>query len=132
MSLLRKHLEDLVNHEIIVVMEDDRTYKGQLTEFDEEWLLLHDVTEGTTQNLRGWEEPAVNAGIVEKYITVRGIISQEKDRTQIIRLKDVLINIHQVLRIWPLRPEYLDKPEHIHIEGSGTATRSSPPRRPGL
>jgi hypothetical protein len=28
----------------------------------------------------------------------------------------VLINITQVLRIWPLRPEYLAKPEHIHVE----------------
>lgn len=119
MPVLTKHLKDLVGNEIIVVMEDDRTYKGRLLEFDEEWMFLEDVTEGTTQNLRGWEEAAVSAGIVEKYITMRGIVSEEKDRSQIIRLKDVLINMDQVLRIWPLRPEYLAKPEHIHIEGAG-------------
>lgn len=119
--VLAKHLKDLVGHEIIVVMSDDRTYKGRLIEYDETWLLLHDVTEGSTQNLRGWEEPAVSAGIVEKYITVRGIVSEEKDRTKVIRLKDVIVNIQQVLRIWPLRPEYLAKPEHIHIEGTTKA-----------
>ena len=125
-SVLSKHLKDLVGNEVIVVMDDDRTYKGRLIEFDEAWMVLHDVTEGTTQNLRGWEEAAVSAGIVEKYITMRGIVSEEKDRSQIIRLKDVLINIQQVLRIWPLRPEYLAKPEHIHIEtsGPGAKTRS--------
>jgi small nuclear ribonucleoprotein (snRNP)-like protein len=116
-SVLTKHLKDLVGHEIIVVMADDRTYKGRLVEFDEGWMLLKDITEGSTQNLRGWEEAAVSAGIVEKYITMRGIVSEEKDRDKIIRLKDVLIAVHQVLRIWPLRPEYLAKPEHIHIEG---------------
>lgn len=116
MSVLAKHLKDLVGHEIIVVMEDDRTYKGRLEEFDDSWMVLHDVTEGSTQNLRGWEEAAVSAGIVEKYITMRGIVSEEKDRTNVIRLKDVLINIAQVLRVWPLRPEYLAKPEHIHVE----------------
>ncbi|HEV8361459.1 MAG TPA: LSM domain-containing protein [Candidatus Thermoplasmatota archaeon] len=121
-SVLTKYLKDLVGNEIIVVMDDDRTYKGRLVEFDEAWMFLEGVTEGTTQNLRGWEEAAVSAGIVEKYITMRGIISEEKDRTKVIRLKDVLINIEQVLRIWPLRPEYLAKPEHIHIEGSKTST----------
>lgn len=121
--VLTKHLKDLVGHEIIVVMSDDRTYKGRLAEFDEAWIVLHDVTEGTTQNLRGWEEPAVSAGIVEKYITVRGIVSEEKDRTKVIRLKDVLIHVPQVLRIWPLRPEYLAKPEHIHIDAGAKASQ---------
>ena len=116
MAVLTKHLQELVDQEIIVVMNDDRTFKGRLVEFDEAWLVLHDVTEGTTQNLRGWEEPAVGAGIVEKYITMRGIVSEEKDRTKVIRLKDVLIHLPQVLRIWPLRPEYLAKPEHLHVE----------------
>jgi small nuclear ribonucleoprotein (snRNP)-like protein len=119
MSILAKHLKDLIGHEIIVVMDDDRTYKGRLIEFDDAWMVLHDVTEGSTQNLRGWEEPAVSAGIVEKYITMRGIVSEEKDRTKVIRLKDVLINIPQILRIWPLRPEYLAKPEHIHVDVGG-------------
>jgi small nuclear ribonucleoprotein (snRNP)-like protein len=123
MSVLGKHLETLVGHEVIVVMSDDRTFKGRLGEFDMEWLFLEDVTEGSTQNLRGWEEPAVSAGIVEKYITMRGIVSEEKDRTKVIRLKDVLVYLPQVLRIWPLRPEYLAKPEHIHVEGS-----TRPPR----
>jgi len=124
MSVLAKHLKDLVGHEVIVVMNDDRTFKGRLVEFDQTWMSLHDVTEGSTQNLRGWEEPAVSSGIVEKYITMRGIVSEEKDRTKVIRLKDVLINIPQVLRIWPLRPEYLAKPEHIHIDaGAGKAQR---------
>lgn len=119
--MLAKHLRDLVGHEIIAVMSDDRTYKGRLVEFDEEWMFLQNVTEGTVQNLRGWEEPAVSAGIVEKYITVRGIVSEEKDRSQIIRLKDVLLHIPQVLRVWPLRPEYLAKPEHIHVDARAAA-----------
>ena len=125
MSVLAKHLKDLVGHELIVVMDDDRTYKGRLAEFDDAWMLLNDVTEGSTQNLRGWEEPAVSGGIVEKYITMRGIVSEEKDRTKVIRLKDVLINIRLVLRVWPLRPEYLAKPEHIHVEGHGPVTREN-------
>jgi small nuclear ribonucleoprotein (snRNP)-like protein len=125
-AVLVKHLKDLVGHEIIVVMSDDRTYKGRLIEYDEAWMVLHDVTEGSTQNLRGWEEPAVSAGIVEKYITVRGIVSEEKDRTKVIRLKDVIVNIPQILRIWPLRPEYLAKPEHIHVD---PASRTAPSSR---
>lgn len=125
-GVLHKHLKDLVGHEIICVMHDDRTYKGRLIEFDEDWMVLHDVTEGSTQNLRGWEEAAVSAGIVEKYITMRGIVSEEKDRDKIIRLKDVLINIDQVMRVWPLRPEYLAKPDHIHID---PASRTAPSSR---
>ncbi|HVL87054.1 MAG TPA: LSm family protein [Candidatus Thermoplasmatota archaeon] len=118
-EVLEKRLRPLVGAELIVVMQDDRSYKGKLIEFDENWLVLSDVTEGSAQNLRGWEEAAVSSGIVEKYITMRGIISEEKDKTKIIRLKEVVLNLHRVLRIWPLRPEYLAKPEHIHVEGRG-------------
>lgn len=123
MAVLDKHIRPLLNNEIIVVMQDDRSYKGRLVEFDDSWMVLQDVTEGSAQNLRGWEEPAVSAGVVEKYITLRGIVTEEKDKTRIIRLKEVVLNLERVLRIWPLRPEYLAKPEHIHLEGVGGTRR---------
>lgn len=123
-EIIRRQLKEALNHEILVVMSDDRSFKGTLMEFDDEWLVLHDVTEGSSQNLRGWEEPAISAGVIEKYITWKGIISEEKDKTKIYRLRDVLLHMTGVLRVWPLRPDLLGKPEHVHIESRGS--------RPGM
>ncbi|MBI4392678.1 MAG: hypothetical protein HY556_02625 [Euryarchaeota archaeon] len=129
-EIIEKHLASALNHEILVVMSDDRSFKGTLMEFDNDWIVLHDVTEGSSQNLRGWEEPAISAGVIEKYITWKGIISEEKDKTKIYRLRDVLLHMDGILRVWLLKPELLGKPEHVHIESGSNAPSMDDRQRP--
>ena len=116
MSLLQKHLASLTGKQIVVVMRDQRTFKGTVAEFDADWLFLREVLEGTTINSRGWEETTISTGYVEKHIVRGGVVSEEKGPAKLVRLKDVLIHVEGILRIWPWVPENLAKPEHVHLD----------------
>lgn len=119
-TLLRKHLTSLQGKQGVVVMRDQRTFKGTVAEFDDDWVLLRDVLEGTTVNSRGWEETTISTGFVEKHLGRGGVVSAAKGPVQLVRLKDVLINVDGVLRIWPWVPENLTKPEHVHMDARST------------
>ena len=118
-SLLTRELKKVVAKEVLVVMNDGHSYRGILADFDDQWLILQNVSEGTTANIRGFEEPAISMAFVDKVVTFRGVQTRE-GRPDVHRLKDVLVQVRQVLRIWPLTPENLEKPKHIKTEGAPT------------
>ncbi|MGQ0535635.1 MAG: hypothetical protein ACT4PT_06150 [Methanobacteriota archaeon] len=115
-AFIQRRLEKLVGQEVVIVMMDQRAFRGTVTEFGHNWLLLRDVTEGSTINTKGWEEVAIAANLAEKHITDRGVFMEEKTPPKLVRLKDALINLGGVLRIWEWSPDNLAVPEHVHID----------------
>lgn len=113
-SLLLEMLERLKGKRIVIVMNDERSFKGTVDEFDESWLFLQDVAEGSTINARGWEETTINTGFVDKRLTERGMLANEEDGTgKLVRLKNVLINLDGVLRVWEWEAPNMARPKHV-------------------
>lgn len=134
MSLLSKKLQGLVGQQVIVVMSDHRAFRGELAEFDESTVVLHDVVEGNPTGAGGgWEEPTVSTSLREKVVTWRGTFSQENSGgADLVRLKDAIIQIAHVLRVWAWDPANVAKPEHLILEERGagsTPSRGAPPSK---
>ncbi len=121
MSLLNNKLKPLVGQEIVVVMVDNRAFRGTLVEFDAETLVLREVVEALPNNAAGWEEPTVSTGIVHKVVTWHGTFSHEDTRADVVKLKDVMIRISGILRIWEFSMKNVAKPEHVEIAEGGQA-----------
>ncbi len=131
MSVLKRRLDPMVGEEIIVVMSDERAFRGQLKEFDDQSLVLEHVVEGTTDNARNWEEPTAGTGVVHKVVSWKGIYNHEDDDSDVVRMKDVIVQLPGVLRIWSWSRENLEEPEHMDVErkrGGNTGNRN-PMRR---
>lgn len=124
MSLLQNKLKPLVGQEIVVVMLDNRAFRGTLVEFDAETLVLREVVEALPNNAAGWEEPTVSTGIVQKVVTWHGTFSHEDTSAGVVKLKDAMIRVSGILRIWEFSMKNVAKPEHVEV-----ADASSP--RPG-
>ncbi|HWG91405.1 MAG TPA: hypothetical protein VNZ52_11215 [Candidatus Thermoplasmatota archaeon] len=133
MSLLMNALARLKGSELVVVMSDTRAYRGVLVDFDNEVLILKDVKESSSANLHGWEEPTVSTGIIHKTVNLQGIFSQEDKDAEIVRFKDVIIRLTNVIRIWEWGPQNFAKPEHVTIEKAkvrpGAPRTASAPNR---
>ena len=125
MSLLSTKLKALVGQEIVVVMADNRAFRGKLVEHDDETLVLNSAVEALPNNAAGWEEPTVSTGIVHKVVTWQGTFSHDDTRAEVVRLKDVMIRTSGVLRIWEWSLKNVEKPEHVEVADS------NPPPRPG-
>ena len=124
MSLLETKLRPLVGSEIVVVMSDNRAYRGVLVEFDAETIVLRNVVEALPNNAAGWEEPTVSTGIAHKVVTYQGVFSHDDTSAEIVKLKDVMIRTSGVLRIWEFSLKNTEKPSHVEMaEGA--------PARPG-
>jgi len=131
MSLLMDRLKLWKGKELVVVMSDERAYRGVLVDFDDQTLLLKGVVESTSANAHGWEEPTVSTGIIRKVITYQGIFSHEEKDAEIVRFKDVLIQVPHVIRVWEWGDGNLDKPQYLEIEKSKSrpgAPRTTPNR----
>ncbi len=115
-SLLLEMLDRLKGKRVVIVMQDERAFKGTVSEFDDQWLFLEDVAEGSTVNARGWEEVTIKNGFVGKRLTQSGIIANEGEPGQLIRLKDTLINLSGVLRVWEWEPGNATRPKHVKVE----------------
>lgn len=115
MSLLETKLRPLIGSEIVVVMFDNRAYRGTLVEFDAETIVLRNVVEALPNNAAGWEEPTVSTGIVHKVVTYQGVFSHEDTSADVVKLKDVMIRITGVLRIWEFSLANLEKPTHVEM-----------------
>jgi small nuclear ribonucleoprotein (snRNP)-like protein len=115
MSLLQTKLAALVNQEIVVVMSDNRAFRGTLVAHDAESLVLRSVVEALPNNSSGWEEPTSSTGVVHKVVTWQGTFSHEDTRAEVVRLKDVIINLNGVLRIWEWNLTNLGKPDHVEL-----------------
>ncbi|MGH2667694.1 MAG: hypothetical protein ACRDH5_00985 [bacterium] len=116
-ALLMRHLAYLKGRRAIVVMNDERSFKGTVEDHDEHWVLLRDVFEGSAVNAKGWEEVTIHTGFLSKRFTARGVLS-EQEPGELVRMKDVLIHLDGVLRIWEWEPENLTKPEHVELDSS--------------
>lgn len=118
-SMLVEMLERLQGKRVVLVMGDDRSFKGTVGKFDESWLKLHDVEEGSTINSRGWEEVVLNTGVIGKRFTDHGVFTEQKVG-ELVRLKDCLINLNDVRRVWEWEPENITKPKHVKVETKNT------------
>ena len=120
MSLLQNKLKPLVGQEIVVVMVDNRAFRGTLVEFDADTIVLRNVVEALPNNAAGWEEPTVSTGIVQKVVTWHGTFSHEDTSAGVVKLKDALIRVSGVLRIWEFSMKNLAKPEHVEVADAGS------------
>jgi hypothetical protein len=118
-SMLRQMLSRLEGKQAVIVMGDERSFKGRIGEFDEKWLILEDALEGSAVNSRGWEEVVLNTGHIGKRFTDHGVIT-EQEVGELVRLEDVLINLSDVRRVWPWEPDNVSKPEHVTVETKNT------------
>ena len=103
-SLLQDELERLEGERVIVVMEDERSLKGTVESFDEEWLKLSSVTMKTTMNDRGWAEVTINTGEINKRFTEKGVYT-EQDGGRLVSLEAGIVSLDGVLRVWAWQPE---------------------------
>jgi small nuclear ribonucleoprotein (snRNP)-like protein len=112
-SVLEARLRPLVGSELVVVMADNRAFRGSLVEFDAETLVLRNVVEALPNNAAGWEEPTVSTGVTHKVVTWSGTFSHEDPSAEIVKLKDVIIRLDGVLRIWEFSLKNVEKPQHV-------------------
>lgn len=118
MSLLQQKLMQYVGQEIVCVCLDNRAFRGTLVEHDHEVLVLREVVEALPNNAAGWEEPTVSTGIIHKVVTWHGTFSHEDTSASVVKLKDVMIRIDGVLRIWEFSMKNVAQPEHVEINDS--------------
>lgn len=124
MSLLQSKLQAYQDLEIVVVMVDNRAFRGTLVEHDENVIVLRNVVEALPNNAAGWEEPTVSTGMIQKVVTWHGTFSHEDTSAQVVKLKDVIIRIDHVLRIWEFSMKNLALPQHVEVN-------DAPAARPG-
>jgi len=129
MSLFLNRLETLRNHEMVVVMRDNRSFRGTLVDFDADTLLLRNVVEGLPNNAAGWEEPTASTGIVHKVVTWKGTFSHDDTRAEVVKLKDVMIRVHHIVRIWEWSTKNVERPDHFEKADIDEHTPGSTVRR---
>lgn len=135
MGILKDRLAALKGQQVVVVMADHRAFRGSVVDFDDQVLVLHDVVEGSTQNTKGWEEPTVSTGLIEKVVTWQGTFAHESTDAEQVRLKDAILLINGILRIWEYSMTNTVKPEHVQVDKR--RVQAPPPgglpgnRRPG-
>ena len=117
-NILQRKLKELLNHEVVVVMADNRAFRGTVVEFDDETLVLRDVVEGLPNNAGGWEEPTVSTGITHKTVTWQGVFSHEDNKSEIVRLRDAYMAFSHILRIWEFSAKNVERPQHVDVEAS--------------
>lgn len=113
MSVLESKLKQFLNEEVVVVMMDNRAFRGTLVEFDSQAIVLRNVVEGVPTPTAGWEEVTVSTGTVEKVVTWNGVFSHQDNKADLVRLKDVVILTSGILRIWEFSMTNIGKPEHV-------------------
>lgn len=131
MTLLESKLKSSVGQEIVVVMVDNRAFRGILVDFDTETLILRNVVEALPNNASGWEEPTSSTAIVQKIVTWQGVFSHEDTSAEVVKLKDVMIRLSGVLRIWEWSIRNVTKPEHVELaDGASPRPGTRVTRRP--
>lgn len=114
-TILQKKLKELMQKEVLIVMEDGRGFKGRLVEFDEEYIVLRDVIESSTVELR-WRVPLVALPPSEKDTKLgEGGIMVGDTGSKLVKLNEVIIRIPMILRIWTWTPEKV-KEEDFDVE----------------
>ena len=88
-------LEELTNTEIAVVMNDGQAYRGTLSGFDEETIILTNILETSNQDV-DW----VESGGGKKGPSIKGYMHWRR-----ITLPRLIIRSQMVLRVWPWQPK---------------------------
>jgi len=94
-TLLEKKLKRLKGEKIIVVMDDETAFLGVLKEFDEETIVLTDVCEGPTSEIK-WESFEEGSGSEETSEEVTGFVDWV-----CINLEEVYLRVDHISRFWP-------------------------------
>lgn len=118
-SMLKELLTRMKGKQLVIVMGDERSFKGTVGDFDDEWMLLQDAEEGSAVNSRGWEEVVLNTGNIGKRFTDHGVVTQQ-EVGELVRMKNVLINLNDVRRVWPWERENIAEPQHVKVETKKT------------
>lgn len=123
-NLLLDELEELEGEHVIVVMNDERSIKGIVEDFDDSWLKLSSVAMKTTMNDRGWAEVTINTGEISKRFTGKGVYT-EQEGGRLVRLEEGIFSLSEVLRVWAWKPENVSEPENVTHE-TGAPAGSTP------
>jgi len=125
-DLMMEELEELDGERVIVVMNDERSLKGVVEDFDDSWLKLSSVTMKTTMNDRGWAEVTINTGEISKRFTEKGVYT-EQEGGRLVTLEEGLVSLDEVLRLWAWEPENVSKPENVTHETAAPAGATPAP-----
>ena len=99
MGILHRRLREYLNREIVVVMSDGRAFKGILTEYDETALVLRDVLETSTSEVR-WKIPIVQIpGFRYDNRSSGDMVFGEREKLA-PQEKEVVLILHSIIRIW--------------------------------
>ena len=90
---LTDELEKLKNSEIAIVMNDGMTYRGKLTKFDEETIVLEQVFEAYHGQVDWIKSSSAQEG---GGTTLKGYLSWRR-----ITLPMLFARMDRILRIWP-------------------------------
>jgi small nuclear ribonucleoprotein (snRNP)-like protein len=99
---LTEELTNLLDTEIAVIMNDGQAYRGKLTKFDSETMVLKEVYETTNQEI-DWVETEEGPGKVKM---IRGYVPWRR-----VTLPKLILRIPLVLRIWPWTPQDISAEE---------------------
>lgn len=100
MVVLQKQLGDQIGKEILVVQVDGKAFKGRLSEFDTDTILL-----------TGFQELKNQKWITPSLVTSEANPLRKQDKPIAIQLREVLIQISSISRIYPLTQKKLpEKP----------------------
>ena len=94
--ILEEELPKLINCDIAVIMNDGQAYRGKLTEYDGDIIVLEDIYETSNQEIE-WVEKK-DPG--DDKVRTKGYLPWRK-----ITLPNVILRLPMVLRIWPWEPE---------------------------
>lgn len=96
-DLLEKKLKGLKNKKILVVMDDELAFLGDLVEFDSNTMVLKKVYQAPADQIR-WKEMPEEEKEIEEKIEKKEMIGYIE--WTYINLEEVYICMDHVLRIW--------------------------------
>ena len=102
MSLIEDELSSLIGRNIVVIMNDEKKFRGTLVNHDSKVLIMEDVLE--LSDKFQWVKPIIYTA-VSKNITDNQDIVEQSDRGY---LNKVLINTRHIVRIWPWEPKKIE------------------------
>ncbi len=97
---LTDELNELKNTEIALIMNDGQAYRGTLTKFDKDTIVLENVYETSNEEIDWVESEARKGGPA----TIRGYVPWRR-----VTLPKLIARSEMVLRIWPWSVGKVDK-----------------------
>ncbi len=105
-GLIEKKLENSVDNDVLVIMDDDFAFLGELVEFDNETMVLKRVLQAPNKDIN-WKKISKASEELKK---------GEKGKKRVgfmnwnrVNLEEVYIRLEHVTRIWPWIPKHEEK-----------------------